>query len=309
MNSSLSKARKAKNDEFYTQYKDIECEIEAYYEHNKDVFADKTILLPCDHEWNNFTKYFNDNKERFRIKKVVNVGDKDFRSAEVTTIRDEADIIITNPPFSLFREFLAWIVEPDKKFILLGNMNAITYKEVFPLLKENKMWTGTSGVGMSFRLQDSATEFHKEEDGKKYANVSTAMWFTNLDHGIRHHPLKLMTVADNLKHSKHKEIKANGYQKYDNYDAIEVPFTDSIPSDYEGVMGVPISFLNKYCPEQFEIVGMAKRGAGDPALKSKVYTINDSKNYSDLNAGPVLKTTEGLRNTYPRVLIRHRSKQ
>jgi hypothetical protein len=116
-----------------------------------------------------------------------------------------------------------------------------------------------------------------------------------------------MTMEDNIKFSKHKEVKGMGYQKYENYDAIEVPFTDSIPSDYKGVMGVPISFLDKYSPEQFEIIGMAKRGAGDPALKTKVYTIKDHPRYSDLNAGPVLKKSNELVNTYPRILIRHRS--
>jgi hypothetical protein len=135
---------------------------------------------------------------------------------------------------------------------------------------------------------------------------STSAWFTSLDHGRRHEPLELMTEQDNITFSKHKGVKGVGYQKYDNYDAIEVPFTDAIPADYAGVMGVPISFLSKHNPDQFEIVGMAKRGAGDPALKSKVYTIADAPNYSDLNAGPVLVTPTGMINTYPRILIRHK---
>ena len=190
-------------------------------------------------------------------------GDGDFRSDEVKKLRDQADIIITNPPFSLFREFVAWIMEADKKFLIIGNMNAITYKEVFPLIKENKMWLGVSihsgdrefGVPESYPL--TAASFRIDDSGKKYIRVKGVRWFTNFEHGRRHQPLQLMTKEDNIKFSKHKEVQGIGYQKYDNYDAIEVPFTDAIPSDYDEVMGVPISFLDKYCPEQFEIVGLA----------------------------------------------------
>jgi hypothetical protein len=145
-----------------------------------------------------------------------------------------------------------------------------------------------------------------DEVGQKYIRVKGVRWFTNIDHGRRHEPLALMTQGDNIRFSKHSQVRDFGYQIYDNYDAVEVSFTDAIPSDYEGVMGVPITFLDKYSPDQFEIVGMAKRGAGDPALKTKVYTAKDYPNYSDLNAGPVLIKPEGLVNTYPRILIRHR---
>ena len=189
-------------------------------------------------------------------------GDGDFRSDEVKKLRDEADVIITNPPFSLFREFLAWIVEKNKEFVIIGNMNAITYKEVFPLIKDNKIWLGESihsgdrefGVPQSYPLE--ASGYRIDDMGNKYIRVKGVRWFTNIDHGRRHQPLQLMTMADNIKHSKHKEVQGQEYQKYDNYDAIEVPFTDAIPSDYDGVMGVPISFLDKYCPEQFEILGL-----------------------------------------------------
>ena len=189
-------------------------------------------------------------------------GDGDFRSDEIKKLRDEADIIITNPPFSLFREFLAWIIDANKQFIIIGNMNAITYKEVFPLIKENKIWLGESihsgdrefGVPNSYPL--NAAGYRIDEKGNKFIRVKGVRWFTNIEHGRRHQPLQLMTMAENIKYSKHKEIREKGYQKYDNYDAIEVPFTDAIPSDYGGVMGVPISFLDKYCPEQFKIVGM-----------------------------------------------------
>ena len=321
-NENLSKAKIAKNDEFYTQYADIQKEINAYLEYNPDVFRGKTILLPCDDpEWSNFTKFFAQNFENFGLKKLISTsyaveskqikqwqptlfetenpnydadksrtngkifvldhdtnqngkidiedlewqylnGDGDFRSDEVKKLRNEADIIITNPPFSLFREFLAWIIEAEKEFVIIGNMNAITYKEVFPLIKDNKMWLGNGfNAGNAY--------FRPIGDTSKYANgvfndetglvkFRNCCWFTNLDHGRRHQPLSLMTMEDNIKFSKHKEVKGIGYQKYDNYDAIEVPFTDAIPSDYDGAMGVPISFLDKYCPEQFEILGAAQ---------------------------------------------------
>jgi hypothetical protein len=371
-NDSLGDAQQAKNDEFYTQYSDIEKEINAYLDYNEDVFRDKTVLLPCDDpEWSNFTKYFAQNFERLGLKKLISTsyapnskpreipyypplfeiesddydaekshangkiftvvrdinldsrinfqdiewsyldGDGDFRSDEVTALRDEADIIITNPPFSLFREFLAWLVEVNKEFVILGNVNAVTYKEVFPLIMKNKLWLGATrtGVGqMWFIVPDNAPikTGQKEENGHRYQTVGSTAWFTTVDHGRRHEPLALMTEADNIKFSRNKGIQGQGYARYDNYDAIEVPRTEAIPGDYPGIMGVPITFLSKYSPEQFEIIGMAKRGAGDPALKTKVYTAADYPNYSDLNAGPVLVKPEGLVNTYPRILIRHR---
>lgn len=320
-NSNLSNAKTAKNDEFYTQYVDIQKEVNAYIEYNPDVFRGKTILLPCDDpEWSNFTKFFAQNFERYGLKKLISTsyaveskkfakdwqptlfetenplynadksrvcgkifvldhdtnnngkididdlqwtyleGDGDFRSAEVTALRDEADVIITNPPFSLFREFLMWIIEGKKQLIIIGNMNAITYKEVFPLIKENKLWLGNGfGAGNAFFgvPKDAATDYaagvYDTETGLvKFRNCC---WFTNLEHGRRHQPLQLMTMADNIKFSRHKEIKGQEYKHYDNYDAIDVPFTDAIPSDYEGIMGVPISYMDKYCPEQFDILG------------------------------------------------------
>jgi len=321
-NKNLSAAKNAKNDEFYTQYADIQKEVNAYLEYDPNVFKGKTVLLPCDDpEWSNFTKFFAQNFERFGLKKLISTsyaieskniktlyqptlfeteaphfdkkktrvkgkifvlnhdtnkngridiedlewkymkGDGDFRSDEVCKLRDEADIIITNPPFSLFREFLAWIVEANKKFLIIGNMNAITYKEVFPLIQSNKLWLGNgfSHGNAFFRpIGDTsgyAAGVYDEATGLvKFRNVC---WFTNLDHGRRHQPLALMTERDNIKYSKHKGIKDVGYATYVNYDAIEVPFTDAIPGDHKGVMGVPISFLDKYCPEQFEILGIS----------------------------------------------------
>ncbi len=323
-NANLKNAKKQKNDEFYTQYQDIQKEINAYLEYDKDVFRGKTILLPCDDpEWSNFTKFFAQNFENFGIKKLISTsfavesknmdidyeptlfetidprfdkaktrckgkiftlsqdenhdgkiniddlkwnyleGDGDFRSNEVKKLRDQADIIITNPPFSLFREFVAWIMEANKKFLIIGNMNAITYKEIFPLIKENKMWLdnpfvrGAGYFTSPLELNKNLSYFNSHDYREGFIRVPGVRWFTNLEHGRRHQPLSLMTMEDNIKFSKHKEVQGIGYQKYDNYDAIEVPFTDAIPSDYDGVMGVPISFLDKYCPEQFEIVGLA----------------------------------------------------
>jgi len=327
-NSNLTKAKNAKNDEFYTQYSDIEKEINAYLDYNPNVFRGKTVLLPCDDpEWSNFTKYFAQNFERFGLKKLISTsyapdskqyksgyqptlfeqkgpqfdskktvkngkiftldhdksgdgiidvndlewnylqGDGDFKSDEIKTLRDEADIIITNPPFSLFREFLAWIIEADKQFVIIGNLNAIIYKEVFPLIKEDRVWLGYGfNAGNAFFSSPFAKEYGEgvyipETGLLKFRNVC---WFTNLDHGRRHQSLPLMTMADNLKFSKHKEIKSKGYLRYDNYDAIDVPFTDAIPSDYDGVMGVPVSFLDKYNPEQFELVGSNRGIDQDP---------------------------------------------
>ncbi|MCK9160865.1 MAG: adenine-specific methyltransferase EcoRI family protein [Bacteroidaceae bacterium] len=340
--SDLSDAKKARKDEFYTQYSDIQREMNAYLEYDPKVFKDKTVLLPCDDpEWSNFTKFFAQNFENFELKKLISTsyavesklykegyqvtmfeesaphydsnktrikgkiftldhdttgdgkidvedlqwnylkGDGDFRSKEIKKLRDESDIIITNPPFSLFREFLAWIMEANKKFIIIGNMNAITYKEVFPLIKNNQMWTGirfnqrVNGKNMTFYVPDnynlSGTEV-EVNNGKKMISVAGIGWYTNIDHGRRHQPLKLMTMADNLKFNKKLKSKES-YDKYDNYDAIEVPFTECIPSDYEDVMGVPISFLNKYNPEQFEILGATQRGCHD--------NVPDTKKYND----------------------------
>lgn len=322
-NDGLSKANKAKQDEFYTQYVDIQKEVNAYLEYNPDVFKGKTILLPCDDpEWSNFTKFFAQNFERFGLKKLISTsyandkktdvivqlslfesespqfdetktnshgkifildsddnhsgkidindlkweyldGDGDFRSDEVKQLRDTADIIVTNPPFSLFREFMNWVMEANKEFLIIGNINAVTYKEIFPLIKDNLVWLGESihsgdrefRVPNSYPLNASGTRI--DENGNKYIRVKGVRWFTNIDHGRRHQPMQLMTMEDNLKYSKHKDIISNGYRKYDNYKAIDVSYSDSIPSNYSGIMGVPITFVDKYNPEQFSILGMA----------------------------------------------------
>ena len=367
-NAKLSQAKAAKNDEFYTQYADIQKEINAYIEYNPDVFRGKTILLPCDDpEWSNFTKFFAQNFEFFGLKKLISTsyaiesknyktdwqptlfetenprfkadktrvcgkiftlthdtnasgridiedlewdyleGDGDFRSAEVTALRDEADIIITNPPFSLFREFLAWILEADKRFLIIGNMNAITYKEVFPLIKNNKLWLGTSDVRW----------FYQESTNSPLYEAAHSRWFTNLDHGRRHTSQRLMTMADNLEFSK-KMKGQKEYYHYDNYDAIEVPFTELIPKDYPGIMGVPISFLDKYCPEQFEILGMCEN-EDLYGLKTRKYTSLECKQaYQnkfgksgtyDLNASGVITINGIQEKVYQRILIRHKNPQ
>ena len=376
-NSNLSNAKNAKNDEFYTQYQDIEKEVNAYLEYNPEVFKGKTVLLPCDDpEWSNFTRYFAQNFERLGLKKLISTsyaieskkfksdweptlfetenpkynadksrvcgkifildhdtnangrididdlqwqyldGDGDFRSTEVTALRNEADVIVTNPPFSMFHEFLAWLIETDKQFLMICNKNCVTYKDVFPLFKANRIWSGrtewSGGMWFETKYKD---DVDKVVDGVDMKNVAS-IWVTNIDHGRRHQLLPLMTMADNLKFSKHKEIRGKeAYDKYDNYDAIEVPYTDAIPNDYDGVMGVPISFLDKYCPEQFEIVGMCEN-EDLYGLKTKVYTTLECKDAYmqkfgkkgtyDLNASGVI-IREGLKEkVYQRILIKRK---
>lgn len=189
-------------------------------------------------------------------------------------------------------------------------MNAITYKEAFPLIKDNKMWLGYSihSGDREFEVPNeyplAAAGWRIDENGRKFIRVKGVRWFTNIDHGRRHQPLALMTMVDNLRFSKHKELKGKtAYDHYDNYDAIEVPFTDAIPSDYDGVMGVPISFLDKYCPEQFEILGITDRG-NQWGLKTKEYNISDTPNFADLNRRGAIGSNGSLVSTYARLLIR-----
>ncbi|MFI7783569.1 hypothetical protein EN46_07270, partial [Citrobacter amalonaticus] len=359
-NKSLSRAQKAKNDEFYTQLSDIENELKHYKEH----FRGKIVYCNCDDPYeSNFFKYFSNSFNHLGLKKLIatsysqspvsgrqlslfgqhkgeysysieideinDVSNKgtidykdveyllknnkhiskklkgddkycagDFRSKECINLLKKADIVVTNPPFSLFREYVAQLIEHDKKFLIIGNQNAITYKEIFHLIKDNKLWLGVDNGGIKWfqvpEHYDIQTESRKKiENGVKYFSMGSIMWFTNLDHKKRHEELILF-----------KKYTPEEYPAYDNYDAIEVSKVADIPADYDGVMGVPITFLDKYNPEQFFIVGMAKRGAGDPTLKSKVYTKDDYHNYSDLNATPVIMKNDIPKNTYPRILIR-----
>ena len=277
-NSNLHNAKTAKNDEFYTQLTDIEKELKHYKKH----FEGKVVYCNCDDvRWSNFFKYFSMNFEHLGLKKLICTaynengqgivyeyngdlngnrivddeeievkyleGNGDFRSAECIEILKQADIVVTNPPFSLFREYVAQLMEYGKQFLIIGNGNAITYKEIFPLIKENKIWLGVS-LNMTKchfivpQSYEGSNVFY--ENGNKMAKVNNAIWFTNLDHTKRHTELDL-----------YKKYNAEEYPKYDNYDAIEVSKVAEIPMDYDGVMGVPITFLDKYCPTQFKIVG------------------------------------------------------
>lgn len=228
-------------------------------------------------------------------------GNGDFRSQECVALMAQSDIVVTNPPFSLFREYVASLMEHKKNFVILGNINAVTYKEFFPLIMNNQVWIGPS-IHSGDRMFNVPDDYPLEAagcgidpaTGRKFIRVKGVRWFTNLDVQQRHEEMILI-----------RKYSSEAYPHYDNYDAIDVSATADIPCDYAGVMGVPITFLDKYCPEQFKIIGMAKRGAGDPALKSKVYTKNDYPNYSDLNATPTLWKNGILKNTYPRILIQN----
>ena len=369
-NTNLANAKTAKNDEFYTQYADIQKEINAYLEYDPDVFRGKTVLLPCDDpEWSNFTKFFAQNFESFGLKKLISTsyaveskkikdwkptlfetespyydadksringkifildedinsdgrfnindlhwnyleGDGDFRSDEVKALRNEADIIITNPPFSLFREFMAWIMEAGKLFICIGSMNAVSYKEIFPLIKDNKVWLGNgfNAGNAYFGIPNSASKDYVEGVYDATTNLvkfRNCCWLTNLDHGRRHEPLPLMTMEDNILYSKHKEIKGKGYVRYENYDAIEVPYVDAIPDDYNGCIGVPQTFLDKYCPEQFEIIGIAEGDSGKE-LGLKPYPRELKKLNKSLRDGQLYYIDEnGIpQKPYARIIIR-----
>ena len=329
---NLTSAKNAKNDEFYTKFSDIQREIEAYLDFNKDTFTGKVVYCNCDDPYeSNFFRYFVLNfkklglkrlittsfkpspiantqlvldidpeksnpkgrpkttANKFVINKVRNVdiggsfsladvaeqlkanknnewsplkGDGDFRSDECIELLKEADIVVTNPPFSLFREYVKQITDYGKRFVIVGSKNAITYREIFPLIKNNELWVGASGFSQDMLFIAPQGEDLSEKpktalrivDGITYLR-SPSIWFTNLDHGRRHQPLQLMSMKDNLRYNK-KMLEQSSYVSYDNYDAIDVPFTNAIPNDYDGVMGVPISFLDKYNPEQFEIIAL-----------------------------------------------------
>ena len=260
-NDNLHTAKKAKNDEFYTQVRDIEMEIEHYIQH----FVDKVIYMPCDNpEWSNFWRVLKGQFSAIRCKKIVATfyngvvdkdthpyklewdgetetktmleGDGDFRSEECTKILHESDIVITNPPFSMFREFVKWLEDAGKKFLIIGNKNAITYKEFFPYMKENRVWIGYT----------SPSEFKTPDRNVTKKVNGLCRWFTNLDIQKRH---------DFIHSGKRYARTPEKYCKYDNCDAINVDRTNEIPDDYDGVMGVPVTFLDKYCPEQYKIIG------------------------------------------------------
>jgi len=391
-NRNLAEAKRAKNDEFYTQYADIEKEINAYLEYDPDTFRGKIVYSNCDDPYeSNFFRYFVLNFRRLGLARYIATsykpspiantqldlfgnditlppakgrpkiaanrfiindvgdmdgdgqfnlgdiarqllantnnewaplrGDGDFRSDECIALLAQADIVVTNPPFSLFRDYLAQLIDHHKQLLIIGNMNAITYKEVFPLIKEDRLWLGATGAGkdMVFAVPEGFEVDDKDKQKAarlgyvgNYTRLGNSNWFTNLDHGRRHQPLSLMTMADNLKFNKKMQGKT-AYEVYDNYDAIEVPYTDAIPSDYEGVMGVPISFLDKYNPDQFEIVGTLESNDPDNACRTRFYTAKECRDaymarfgkpgVYDLNASGVIRGVK----VFKRVLIKQRS--
>ena len=296
-NNNLHNAKKAKNDEFYTRLEDIEKEMCHYREH----FRGKVIYCNCDDpKESNFFKFFSLQFEFLGLKKLISTGYKenghgvayiyegdknennlpddseirtyelqgngDFRSEECIEFLKEADVVVTNPPFSLFREVVAQLVEYNKKFLLLGNNNAITYKEIFPLIMSNKMWLGYSNnKTMEFVLSDSYEKWDRIENGKKIGKVPAISWFTNLEHDHRNRPLDLTQRYD-----------PRYYPKYDNYDAIECSKVMDIPRDYDGVIGVPITFLDKYCPNQFRIIDARTIALNDKQRNKSTLLIKDA---------------------------------
>ena len=336
---SLDAAKRAKKDEFYTQLSDIENELKHY----REQFRNKVVYCNCDDpKVSNFFKYFFLNFKFLGLKKLIttcyknqefdlfsqhkvekSVGliyagrksntpneqdieifhlkrDGDFRSRECVELLKQSDIVVTNPPFSLFREYVALLMEHKKKFIIIGTVNALTYKEVFPLIQSNRVWLGPSissgdrefGVPDHYPLK--AAGYRVDSQGNKFIRVKGVRWFTNLDYPKRHEDLIL-----------YKKYSPDEYPKYDNYDAIEVSKTKDIPMDYDGTMGVPITFLDKHNPDQFEILGITDR-ANSSGLRTKKYRPEDTPKWNDLNARSVLKVGGSYRALYARVLIRRK---
>ena len=318
-NTNLTDAKKAKNDEFYTRIEDIEKELKHY----KDFFRGKVVFCNCgDAIHHNFGKYFSMNFEHLGLKKLICTsfemdgshgkvaiyegnkngnyitdsdewttykleGNGDFRSAECVELLKQSDVVVSNPPFSLFREYVAQLMEYGKKFLIIGNKNAITYKEIFPLIKDNKIWLGVSikSGDRKFYVPDNyplnASGCGIDENGKRFIRVKGVRWFTNIEDANCNLPLDL-----------YKKYNPKDYPKYDNYDAINVNKTKDIPMDYDGVMGVPITFLDKYCPTQFEIVGLTS--------SSRECT------YGQLIGNATTRAMIGGKKIYARILIRRK---
>ena len=398
-NKNLTYAKRTKNDEFYTQFGDIQKEIEAYLEYNPDVFRGKVVYCNCDDPYeSNFFRYFVLNFKKLGLKQLITTSykpspvantqlllfgdgkkttkrkgrpkitankfiinkvhdidgddefnlkdvakqlkankhnewtpleaDGDFRSDECMNLLKQSDIVVTNPPFSLFRQYVKQLVDYNKQFVIIGSMNAITYKEIFPLIKDNKLWLGNgfhAGNAYFFtpNTRDFASGVYDAKTGLvKFRNVC---WFTNLDHGRRHQPLPLMTMKDNKKFNTKIQKNENSYKKYDNYAGIEVPYTNAIPSDYKRVMGVPISFLDKYNPDQFEILGITKTwfGSANKIYPSQIQVSTNGKrsDVTKLNDGAAIRLDSHPTGqtyyivdgryyiqVYARVLIKHKRK-
>ncbi len=362
-NNNLKKAKTSKSDEFYTQLSDIERELGHYKEH----FKDRVVFCNCDDpRVSNFFHYFSYNFEFLGLKKLITTcyknqsvdlfsqnnsekaiyleytgdknGDKvpdldeigikelnrdgDFRSPECIELLKQSNIVVTNPPFSLFREYVAQLVEYNKKFVILGNLNALTYKEIFKLIKENKIWLGHSihSGDREFMVPEyyplNAASSRIDENGNKYIRVKGVRWFTNLDYKERHEDLILF-----------KKYNKTDYPKYDNYDAINVDITKDIPIDYEGNIGVPITFMDKYNPEQFEIVALGIVGSidfvcnkqmeildkdGKPTgkftfnAKGTLYRLYNPKTDKKAPAFKNVETGELYSSIYARVIIRNK---
>ena len=319
LNNNLHKAKVNKNDEFYTQLVDIENELKHYKEH----FKGKTVYCNCDDpQESNFWKYFSNNFEHLELKKLVSThfhserttykleitkdfnGDGkinnldtiktplkqngDFRSDECVQILKEADIVVTNPPFSLFREYVSQLAEHGKKFLIIGNQNAITYKEIFKLIKENKLWLGYRNGDMAFKVpahyEERGTRSWVDESGQNWRSLGNGSWFTNLDHNKRHEDLIL-----------YKKYTPEEYPHYDNYNAINVDKTKDIPADWSGAMGVPITFLDKFNPNQFEIIGLSASAGYKEDIVGLPFL-------GDKDARPLING----KNTYARVFIKHK---
>lgn len=328
-NTNLHSAKKAKNDEFYTQLTDIEKEMKYY----KEFFKGKVVYCNCDDaRESNFFKYFSINFEFLGLKKLITTGYKedgkgvvliyegdkngnrnvedseiivrelegngDFRSEECIEYLKECDVVVTNPPFSLFREYVAQLMKYGKKFLIIGNTQAITYKEIFPYIKNNELWLGCSSFnsGMFFRVPNNyeyadTYKFDRERNGEKVMRVSSICWFTNIPHNKRNEELDL-----------YRKYNETDYPKYDNYDAIEVPKVAEIPMNYEGVMGVPITFLDKYCPTQFEILGLA----ADKRDECEIF-IKGTPTYLDEKHKSFVGMVFNHKATYARILIKRLS--
>jgi len=353
LNQNFSAAKASKEDEFYTQLSDIERELKHYKKH----FKGKTVYCNCDDpRISNFFHYFSYNFERIGLKKIIatcyknqqrdlfshndsehaiyleykggkasvpdpeDIGikhlkeDGDFRSAESVALLKEADVVVTNPPFSLFREYVAQLVKHKKKFVIVGNQNAISYKEIFALIKANKLWLGANNGDMAFMVPDyykpRDTRFWVDEHGQKWRSLGNAAWFTNLDLAKRHEDMIL-----------YKTYNPETYPTYDNYDAIEVSKIADIPADFDGVMGVPLTFLDKHNPGQFEILGLSgtsypttkiygkkERVVDGVRKKSNTGTLGCVIRTASFGAGTHFDVGYPVRGIYRRLFIRRKEK-
>ncbi len=347
-NSDLNYARAQKKDDFFTLYEDIAAEVEAYVAFDPDVFRGKTVLCPCDDPASsNFTKYFTDHFARLGLRRLISttvaptaptgqmslfpaeaarghgklgtldadgaraaalVGDGDFRSPEVTDLLRGADVVVTNPPFSQFRDFLKWIMDAGKQFLIIGSINAATFKEVFPLIRDDRIWLGAtihSGDRKFYVPEDyplRAAGCGVDETGRPFIRVNGVRWFTNLDHAGRHAFLPLRPMAENLAQNEklrrvlRQSYGAEDYPRFTHYRVLEVPVTEAIPSDYDGAMAVPVTFLDKYNPEQFEIVS-ANDYRADASVPLKSHGLIKDK-----------EAAVGDKTTYVRICIRRRAR-